>query len=236
MASRIEPEYAPHYEAWKAAPSPARAAALLDAVRPDVERAARLHVGNTNPLLMSRARRMALDGLRRYDPSAGPLRPYLTQHLAGLKRVNRAQTTLLKVPERVALDRSKVESASREFEAERGRAPSDGELADFAGLHVDRVRRVRSYRPAVSEGAVEASTGGAPMAATNPFASKGLSAWERLVYDDLPAHDQRVVDMHLAGLENREIARRLGVSPGAVSQRKARIQALFDASDELSPF
>jgi DNA-directed RNA polymerase specialized sigma subunit len=179
---------------------------------------------------------MALEGLRSYDPAGASLKTYLTGHLQGLKRVNRRQTTILKVPERVSLDRYHLDAAVKDYEAVHGVEPSDGQLADHAGFSVDRIRRVRSYRPAAAEGTVEAATGGDVFGASSPFAPKGETAWQKLVYDDLAPADQRVVDMHRAGLPNQEIARRLGVTPGAVSQRKARIQALFDQEDDLSPF
>jgi DNA-binding NarL/FixJ family response regulator len=34
-------------------------------------------------------------------------------------------------------------------------------------------------------------------------------------------------------LSNQEIARKLGLSPGAISQRKARIQQLLDRREDL---
>ena len=231
--SLLEPELAGPYGAWKAAPTPDTSAALLAAVRPHVERAIRLHVGESNPLIESRARRMALEGMRRYDPAAGSIKTHLTRHLEGLKRAARRQTTILRVPERVALDRSSVESAAREFEAEVGRAPSDGELADHTGFSLARIRRVRSYRPAVAEGTLDALLVGDAPAATGLAGGKAESLWQQLIYADLTPTDQRVVDLHRAGHSNVEIARQLGIPPGAVSQRKARIQGRYDEGEDL---
>ena len=231
--SLLEPEYKEAFHTWKADPRPEHAARLLHTVAPAIDRAVRMHVGAGGPLIKSRARVMALEGLRRYDPSRARLGTFLAQHLQGLKRVNRAQTTALAVPERVALDRYHLGNEERRFTDERGRDPSDGELADFTGFALSRVRRARSYRPAVAEGTLEAAMG-------EPFAggaSRGHGAvWEQLVYDGLTPTEQRLVDYHKAGLPNQEIARRLGVTPGAISQRKKKIQQLFDEGEELSPF
>lgn len=232
---KVEPEYAAPYAAWREKPGPETAGPLLEAVKPLVDRAVAIHVGPSGPLISSRARRMALDGLKRYDPAAGPLRPYLTQHLAGLKRVNRQQTTVLKVPERVSLDRYHLSNLEKGLEDELGRPPSDGELADRTGFSLARVRKARSYRPAVVSGALEDLLGGS-VPEERPVGPRGLGAWEKLVYDELSHRDQRIVDLHRAGLENKEIAARLGVTPGAVSQRKAYIQGLLDDAEGLSPF
>jgi hypothetical protein len=37
-------------------------------------------------------------------------------------------------------------------------------------------------------------------------------------------------------LNNTDLARKLGKSPGAISQAKARIQTMLDQGEELSPF
>lgn len=236
MKDFLEPELAAPYRAWKAAPTPETATTLLAAIRPHVDRAVHLHVGAGGPLIESRARRMALEGMRRYDPAAGSIKTHLTRHLEGLKRVARRQTTILRVPERVALDRAGVESAAREFEAENGREASDGELAERTGFGLARIRKVRSYRPAVAEGTLEELMGGAAPAAAGPADGLPETLWHRLVYDELAPADQRIVDLHRAGVANGEIARRLGVSPGAVSQRKARIQARYDEGRDLGLF
>lgn len=228
MPDMLEPEFAPLYHAWKASGRPEHAAALLESVRPTIRHAIKLHVGEPNPLLESRARLMTLAGMRSYDPTRAKLATHLTNHLIGLKRVNRQQTTILKVPERVSLDRYHLGEAVRDFADRHGREPSDAELATHTGLSLARVRRVKSYHPAVAEGTLEALgvTPGVQGHDAEPI-------WHRIVYDDLAPRDQRIVDLNRSGVPNHEIARRLGVTPGAVSQRKAVIQRLFDDGERL---
>ena len=65
--------------------------------------------------------------------------------------------------------------------------------------------------------------------------------WLKIVYDDLQPVDQRVMELTLglngqSKLSNQEIAARLRISPGAVTQRKAKIQAVLDREHDLSPF
>jgi len=86
------------------------------------------------------------------------------------------------------------------------------------------------------------------MSAIDPGLSPGLAAnqsardaWVQIVYDELPSLDQKIMELSLGlhgrkPLSNLEIAKKLGRSPGAISQRKAKIQELLDQEQDLSPF
>jgi hypothetical protein len=234
----LEPDYEEPYAAWKKDPTPDANAAILKTLDPVIEGAMRVHVGQPNPLLKSRASLMTLDALKTYDPARGRLQTHLYNQLLGLKRVNRKQTSILAVPERIALERQQLEEAASSLRAELGREPVDAELADRTGFSMARMGRVRSYRPAVSEGAIEASapagfSGGVRPAAPPP------SIWPEIVYDELDAYHRKVMEYGLGlhgrrPISNAEIAVRLGRSPGAISQAKLRIQKLLDQEHELS--
>lgn len=242
--SRLEPDFVDPYNAWKADPSPAQNAAMLKALHPVIEGAVRTHVGEPHPLIMGRARRMTLEGLKGYDPARGRLQTHLYNHLQGLKRVARQQSVVLKVPERVQLDRQLLQTAEQDLAHRLGREPTDDELADHTGFSPRRLARVRSYNPAVAEGTVESAHpeaqevfGGTRL----PGQRQKLPPWHAVIYDELSPFDRKVMEyaFGLNGrrpLANQDIARKLGRSPGLISQRKAHIQKLLDQGDELSPF
>jgi hypothetical protein len=86
-------------------------------------------------------------------------------------------------------------------------------------------------------GVGELGSGGLDPAVESPAASQ----WVELIYDDLSQLDQKILEWTLGFngkpvLSNQEIARRLGRSPGAISQRKLAIQQLLNQEQELSPF
>lgn len=240
---QLETEYEAPYTTWQADRTPDGNARMLEAVRPVVETAVHNYVGKSNPLILSRARLMALEGLRSYDPSRGRLNAHLYSHLQGLRRVNREQTTILHVPERVALDRHGLESAGNELRAELGRAPTDSEIADRTGFSPRRLARVRSYAPAAAEGAFETTESGGVLGSTmvpGGVADSRQALWRDVVYDELDAHHQKVMEyaFGLHGrrpLSNMDIAKKMGRSPGAISQAKRKIQLLLDEADELRP-
>jgi RNA polymerase primary sigma factor len=233
----LEPEYEPAYTAWKKSPGPAETSALLDNLHPSIEGAVRTHTGNVDPLLLSRGRAMALRAVRSYDPRRSRLQTHIYNQLQGLKRVAGQQGQVVRVPERIALDRRHLDEHEASLAAELGREPSDAELADRSGVSLRRLRRVRTYHPAAAEGAFGPE---ADLATDAPGRSPWTTA-HQMVYDDLAPMDQKIMEytFGLGGrkpLANQEIARRLKRTPGAISQRKAVIQRLLDEGASLGSF
>jgi len=238
----LEDDFRPDYEAWKTKPSPLTSTALLKTLHPVIEGAIRTHVGQVNPLLMSRARVMTMEGLPGYEPKRGRLSSYTYNHLLGLKRANRQQTTILKVPERVAFDKYHLESATDELRATLGQEPTDDQLADYTGFSPARMAKVRSYNSGLSEGYIESGEySGNSAFGGSRAAKKEQSPWASIVYDGLDDYHKLIME-HTLGLNgkkrlsNQDLAHKLRRSSGAVSQAKLRIQKLLDEEHELSPF
>jgi hypothetical protein len=234
----LEPELADVYKAWKTTPSPDSNAAMLTALTPHIDRAVRMHLGQaaSGPLILSRARQMALKALPRYDSSKAKLGTFLVNDLKGLKRVQRQQNQLVRAPERLLLDRAALQRHEQELHDELGRDPSDAELADWSGFSVKRISQVRAFRPAIASGTLESAGVMPGVERTTPLSD----TWTQIVYNDLGSTDQRILE-HTLGLHgrsklsNQEIAAKLGLSPGAISQRKAKIQKLLDEEQGISP-
>lgn len=240
----LEDDFREPYTAWKAKPGPDTNAAMLKALHPTIEGAVRTHVGEPNPLIVSRARVMALQGLQGYDPKRGRLQSHMYNHLLGLKRANRQQTTILKVPERVQMDKYHLENSTKELRAVLGREPTDDELADHTGFNPARIAKVRGYKAGLSEGHMSDleeqglgfTGGGVKMPGQVP-----ASHWRDIVYDELDDHHKKVMEYAFGlngrkALPNHVIAAKMNRSPGAISQAKARIQKMLDEEHELSPF
>lgn len=240
--SRLEPQYRDFYDTWKRNPDPSNAGKLLRAVGPEIDKGITAHVGAPNPLIKSRARMLALRAIRSYDPSQARLGTHIVNQLQGLKRVSRQQSQILPIPERVSLDANHLDRVRNDLSDRLGREPSLTELADETGLSVKRIRYVQKFRHPVAEGTLahaSVSEEGSGMLAP-AVESEPTDAWLDLVYGDLEPKNQKIMEWTLGMygqpvLPNQEIARRLGISSGAVSQRKARIQQLLN-QQELNPF
>jgi hypothetical protein len=235
-----DPDFEQSYQSWAADRSPQANAVILKTLDPVIDQAVKTHLGTSNPLMKARARKMTLGALGTYDPQRGRLKSHLYSQLQGLKRQHAQQRSILKVPERMMLDRRGLNLAGRELEDELGREPTDQELATRTGISTKRIARVRQFTPAMSEGYFAGLEGGGMTPEARGIGDQSTS-WVQVVYDDLGPLDQKIMEWTLGlngrgKLSNQEIARKLNRSPGAISQRKALIQKMLDDEQELSPF
>jgi DNA-directed RNA polymerase specialized sigma subunit len=215
------------YELWRKDPSPERMGELLDKADPVLRSALQSYAGG-NDALRSKARKLAVGAFQTYDPKKGAkLRTHVMTQLQPLTREARVYSQTVRIPERVSLDLYKVRQEGQKLRDKLGRDASDQELSDAAGLPVRRLAHVRAFeRGERAESGLVDSEG----ALTYPGTSK-IDPDQILleyVHHDLTPVDQQILEWRtgLNGKEqltNNEIARRLNLTPGAISQRAARI-------------
>lgn len=231
---KLEPDYIAPYKAWKTSDTPETRAALLSAVAPVLSRGVTTY-GGGDKLMGGHAKLLALKALPTYDPQQGRLDTHLLSHLQGLQRIYGKQQQLLKVPERIVLDYGKLQETEKELEDKLGRIPTIGELQRQTGLSRARIAKIRQANTGV------ATTGMAPTE-ENDLSSvasrivgddRAAQAWLDFVHDDLSPTDQVIME-HLMGLygkrkmSTKDLAKQLAITPGAVSQRAAKIQNLIN--------
>jgi DNA-directed RNA polymerase specialized sigma subunit len=240
MASQLEEKYAPHFTSWKQQPDKATTGQLLKTLQPEIDRGISAHVGQKNPLIEGRARRIVLQALPKYDPNQARLGTYVVNQLQGLKRVSRQQQQIISIPERVQLDSNYLNRIETELNDKHDREPSLAELADASGISQKRIGYVRGFRYPISEGSTIRQTeegGETPAMATQ---QENSATWHEMVYGDLDPTNQRIMEWALGlhgapKLNTQQIAAKLKVTSGAISQRKAAIQRTLDQEAELNP-
>lgn len=241
--NKVAPEHAEHVSLYQVNPSPENAGRMLKAVQPILDLGVRTYGGgNSSPMLQSKARQIALDALLHYDPEKASVKTHLMTHLRGLQRYNAQIQQGISVPEQVMLDRQRLLNAENEFRDAYDRDPSDQELAEHSGISRKRIGYLRQYRPPVAEGQYSQMTFGSGEDA-GPYDPAVVQADPTLrhaeyLYPDLDGPDQVILEhsLGLGGapkLPHKEIARRLNLSPSAVTQRARNIQAKLD---ELADF
>jgi len=239
----LEPDLTPDFDAWKRNPTPVTTGSMLRKLNPTIERAMSAHVGQANPLLRSQARRMSIKALESYDPAKAGLKTHLMNQLQGLRRVARQQSQVIRIPERVSLDQGRMIEAENMLRDQFGRDPTTDELADHTGLSMRRLKHIRTFKPAIAEGTLEgyAEQQDEPGGFSPATKQSGPDPWIDLVYYDLDPINKKILEWTLGmhghkPLSNQKIAAKLGVSPGAISLRKASIQAILDRKQELGVF
>jgi DNA-directed RNA polymerase specialized sigma subunit len=190
---------------------------------------------------------MALDAMKSYDPSRANLRTHLLAQLQGLHRYAARSESPVRIPEGTALDLNRLRLARERLRDDLNREPSDVELADETGLSLKRLGRLRQLPgPAVVEGQVSKQDQmGAgmwlPPVKSSPVANDLMDSWRSVVYHDSEPSDQ-VIMQHTFGmfghpvLSNLQIAKKVKLSPGAVSQRRLKIQKKLDLAEDLGLF
>lgn len=233
-ATRLEPEFQDIYDQWSAQPTnKAVTGKLLNTLSPTIDKAIRAHVGDPHPLIRSRARNIVLKSLPKYDPKQTQLNTFITNQLYSLRRVNRKQTQIISVPERMTQEYAKLTSAEANLRDQLGREPTTLELADTVGLSTKRIQKIRSFKYPVSESQAELLGAG-----FSPGVQSKKSHWLEVIYHDLDPTDQQVMEYSFGmfgkpQMSNQAIATKLGLSPGAISQRKAKIQKYLDDEVEI---
>ena len=234
---RIENDFREPYFNSRYKETPETTQQFLTAVGPVLDQAVQTYSGGSQPVLRSRAKLIALEAAKGYDPSRGPLKPHLMSHLQRLQRMKTQLQQPLRVPERVSYDYTTLRATEDELENELNRPPSVQELADRMGISPKRIEYVRRFNPGITEGRLDQLTqnpdsddGPLGVAVRSPAS---YHAKLNLLYDDLSPYDQALMD-HTLGLHGAPrlsggtLARKFNVSPSAISQRQARLQKMLD--------
>lgn len=223
------------YEVWRANPTPANLANVLDMLSPTITSEIHRYSG-PKTLLRSRARILAAKAVMSYDPSRGAaLRSWVVSQMRPLTRYSHKLRPVA-TSEVNARKSAELNNIVRRMTEELGRAPSDHELADAANISVRKIQLIRSQvKPVMTEyelagGAEESDADSAYSPAISKPSTIGLS--QEVVYESLPER-HKFIFKHKTGydgapvLPNTEIAKRLGVTPSMVTQLSGDITKKF---------
>lgn len=241
----LEPEFRGTFANWSRDPNPETNDMMLKALNPIIDNAVKTYAGsNNNTILRSKAKKIVIDSLPNYDPNNTKLKTYVFNQLQGLKRFSLQQNQIINIPEQVQLDYVNLKKTENNLREDLGRDPSDTELADATSLSLKRINYVRKLQMPSSEGTVlqpmansDSSDFNDPSVVSN-VGKSDLNAWHSFVYDSLGDIDKIIME-HSFGLNgksvlaNQQIARKLNISPAAVSLRKNKIQQELDKRETL---
>lgn len=229
----LEPQYQEAYTAWRNRPTPAAASVLLSQIQPVLDSAVHQY-GAGGPTLMSRARLLAIQALKSYDPSRGKLKSHLMSYLQGLRRYAARQSQIIRLPERVALEMGYLRRSQAELQDQLGRTVSTQELADYTNLSPAKITRLRNLQPGLAEGqTIQTTDEGEDELAPAVVDPRYHEAWMQYLYPDLAPEDQLLLE-HTTGLHGApllsksQLAGKLQLSPSAVSQRLKKLQEKLD--------
>lgn len=184
----------------------------------------------------TQARIMALAAAKTYDPSKGTsISTHVMNQLRPLQRLAAQRGNLTKLSENVAQQRSAVSRAIRELTAELGDEPTTAQIADYTGFSTKRIDALMNYRPVVADSAA-VNPNGDSFVAHEP--DRALTLYDTVIYNELDDTDKTIYEWSTGygkgeRLSGTEIARKLKISPAAVSKRYAKIASKFAQDREL---
>lgn len=227
------------HKLWQKNQTPEMNTKILTAVQPTIDTALTSYVGaSPSSAIKTRAKLMALKALQNFDPTRGNVRTHLLSQMQSLRRVAAQEQNIISIPEQVGLDYQKLNEAERALADRLSRDPTDDELADETGLSVRRIGKIRSFHQPLAEGTtvsenVEEQADGGDLASKIPGQTNAQEAWVNFVYGDLSPTNKLIMDMLLGRNGRRktsvqQIAQKLNITPGAVSQRAAKIQEMIN--------
>ncbi len=223
-------------KSYQMLPNPKAADAFVGSAKHVIDAAIKSYAVTDNPAVRAKAKAMLLDSAAKYDPSKSKAKTYLMTQLQGLRRYSNQVNSSVRAPEQHMIDAGRVNKHLPDLRLELGRDPSDQELADRIGIPPSRIARARKVPTSISGDAAEDVPSYA-LHSTTPLADKH-KAWVDFIYQDLSPTDQLILE-HSIGhnkkkkLGTNEIAAKLGISAGAVSQRKKRIEDSLNQYDSF---
>ena len=227
------------YEAYIADKTPQNLRAVVEEHKSFINGAVRNMVGQVSPVIQTRAHLLAAEAVRKYDPTRKvPLKNWIAQGLMPIHRAARKSAEIIRVPEALKRESMWLSKSRAELAEKLMREPSPEELADHSGVPVAKQKRIAAGPLWVkSEGSAQAALdAGGDDADTSGLAVRGkdsLGEIQDYVYHDLDDID-KVVFRYRVGyggaekLPNMEIARRLNLSPAAVTHRANRLQRTLE--------
>jgi RNA polymerase primary sigma factor len=199
---------------------------VLDQTRPVVDTALQSYAGGDKSLF-DRGTLLAAKALRSYHPDKGTkLRTHLMNQLQPLRRYHRERTAVTRVPERVTMDLYKMNQESQRLRENIGREPSDTELSRATGLARKRLIHIRRFTGEAAESQLSNDSNEIMYPGVQQISPDQVLL--EYVHHDLDSIDQMILE-HRSGLygkpvlSNNDIAARLKLTAGAVSQRAAKI-------------
>ena len=214
---------------WQTKPTPEDTEFLLTKMKPTISSAMNSYAPGMGKQLGVKAAHLTLQALQSYDPTKGTDPTTFVFH--NLKRLNRLagkRQNIMPLSEVASREGRFLAKVRTDFMDTYDREPSELELADMTGYTLKKINKilnrasVRSDSSMIDEESHESN-----------FTSKDVTDddYYNYVYASVGPTDQKIMDWASGRggkvISNMDIAKRLGVTPAAVSQRKAKIQKLM---------
>lgn len=212
------------YADWLRDKSHENMSKVLEAYAPTINSEIMRYSGS-KPLLRSKAKVLAVNAVKTFNPMSGArLNSWIVTNLQPLARYSVKQRDI-HISEVASRKAAEIASTTERMRDELGRDPTDDELSDELGLSPQRIAAIRSKAMAsVASGTFDDSGDDDYSGVPGVTESDKVPFAQEAVYGDLSDTDKFIFDAATGShgvkrVPAVEVARKLGISPAAVSQR-----------------
>lgn len=197
-----------------------------------IRTALKSYVGRDDPIAYSHAKVLTSRAFKSFDPTRHTqLRTHLLTQLQPLRRFAAERRFVVKVPEQVQYDMTRFRETMTDLSDELGRPPSDSEMADKTGFSMSRIGSLKRFTVPVSESTKANETEGREIVVTPK--RDPMEDWMDYIYHDLGPVDQKIFEWRTGYNKSTirgvvEIAKDLGISAAAVTQRANKISSMLE--------
>ena len=221
------------YDEWINDPTPENMGRIMDELKPTINSEVYRYQG-PKPILRGKARNLAIKSIKSYDPTRGTnLRTWVVNGLKPLARYGQ-QMRPVQTGEVLIRQAAELNNVTQRLTDELNRTPTDIELADKIGISTKRINQLRkAVKPTVYESTFDdIASDDDSRSLPGTIEHDYFGDAEDIVYNSLDKRDKSIYDMKTGRnkkpmLSNKDIAKRLGVSPAFVTQRSAAIAKMI---------
>lgn len=213
---------------WKKSPSPQNTRKVLQYLKPTIQSALHSYVPGQQAQFRLKATSLSLQALKNYDGKKAAPATFVFTNLQRLNRIRRDRQTPIHIPESQVYAKQQLDKKVTELEESLGRSPTQEQICDFTGISRKKLQKLQEGNATVSQSAAADAQTGADLIGSKQLTDRDFYNY---VYDSVPPIDKKIMQwsagFNKAPLSNNQIASRLHMSPGAISQHKNKIQQLL---------
>lgn len=216
---------------WKTTKDKQYTGQILQYLKPTINSALKSFGGSQQQHLKIQAAKLALASLQTFDPAKN-IQPstHVFHNLQRLNRIRRDRQNIIHIPQTALYQQQMIAAKQSQLQDQLGREPSIQQLSDFIGMSAQRINKIKNKQlNTINQSSAISQTTG-----QSTFSKKVQTDKDYLqyTYKSLGPIQQKILQWSTGMynkpiLSNQQIAAKLQITPGAVSQRKARIQQVL---------
>lgn len=200
---------------------------ILKSLKPTIDSALKSYTQG-NEEYRTKAKVLALEAVKSYDPSKSKLETHVFNHLKRLQRLSADRGNFVHIPEQTALDKRNLEKLIHDYTIDNGFEPSYQWLSDQSGMPIKKISRILSIQGYTSTSMTKGESGDSMDKAPR----NAIQLYEDTLYQELDEKNKKIYEW-LTGyngspmLDRATVAKKLKMTLPALSQRINKIDQFF---------